>query len=267
MTDAAPPPASGRKLVRAPTLLIVAAAGFALGGILAVVFCRPLPPVGPGIAMLALGTISGALASAALFETRRDRILAALLAAAGVALCARPVAAWAFSSLMARQEQNREARVRGRRAPDFALRDLGGRTVRLSDFRGRVVVIDVWRTWCGPCRRALVDLAYAWRLLGPEGLVVLGLDAEPAPLQEKVRDDYGVQFPLLREDPSLPPLYSEVFAFPTTFLIGRDGRIVEMGSLQDEDGLRRIAREVRGLSADPPVEELIPAVYRPGSGP
>lgn len=256
-------PARRATLVRAPKLLLVGAAGVVLAAALTLALFRRWPPARPWVAILALGAASVAAAAASLFETRRDRILAAALAAASALLYASPVAGWAISSFAAGDQRAVAARARGKPAPDFALRDLDGRTIRLSNFRGKVVVLEVCRTWREPCRRALPDLAYASRLLEDDGLVVLGLDDESRSDQVRIRDEYGVPFPLLVTDQNLPRPYSEAFVYPTTFLIGRDGRIVDVGSWPGEEGIQRLAREVRGLAADPPLEEILPAVFGP----
>jgi cytochrome c biogenesis protein CcmG, thiol:disulfide interchange protein DsbE len=69
----------------------------------------------------------------------------------------------------------------GTRAPDFEARDLEGRPVRLSDLRGEVVLLNVWATWCGPCRDEMPSMERLHRELGPMGLRVLAVSVDGAP--------------------------------------------------------------------------------------
>src|SRR4026209_2038576 len=64
-------------------------------------------------------------------------------------------------------------------APEFTLKDLNGRTVRLSDYQGKVVLINFWATWCPPCRAEMPDLVRLQREYGKEGLQVIGITYPP----------------------------------------------------------------------------------------
>ena len=75
----------------------------------------------------------------------------------------------------------------GEPLPDFELQDIDGRPFSLSEHRGRWVVLEVWRTWCGPCVGELPHLQYAHRLLEADGLSVLLVSGEPAELQQGIR--------------------------------------------------------------------------------
>lgn len=108
-------------------------------------------------------------------------------------------------------------------APDFALSTLDGETVRLSDFRGRTVVLNFWATWCPPCRMELPSFVRFARN-NPE-IVVLGLAVQSPPdaLRSMVADQ-GIGYPILLADDSLSELYP-VRTLPTTLVVGPDGRI------------------------------------------
>ena len=114
-------------------------------------------------------------------------------------------------------------------APDFALESLNGETVRLSDFRGKVVLVNFWATWCGPCKILtpwLVDLQNQYR---PQGLEIIGIaldeDATKAEIAE-FADKERVNYAVLIGNEKVAESYGGVPAMPDTFFISRDGQIV-----------------------------------------
>lgn len=114
-------------------------------------------------------------------------------------------------------------------APDFALESLNGETVRLSDFRGKVVLVNFWATWCGPCKILtpwLVDLQNQYR---PQGLEIIGIaldeDATKAEIAE-FADKERVNYAVLIGNAKVAESYGGVPAMPDTFFISRDGQIV-----------------------------------------
>ena len=112
-------------------------------------------------------------------------------------------------------------------APDFTLKDLNGRKVRLADFRGKIVFLNFFATWCVPCRLEMPAMERLHRDFKGKGLVVLAVD-----IQEGVKtvrpfvQELKLSFPaLLDGDGSVATMYS-VRPVPATYLISRDGRIV-----------------------------------------
>ncbi len=115
---------------------------------------------------------------------------------------------------------------KGEPAPSVQLKDLSGKAFSLADFRGQVVLIDFWASWCGPCRKSLPDLDGIQRRFAPQGLKVVGisLDSDGGAMSaflEKV----PVGFPILPDPAGLTGEAFKVVAMPTTFLIDREGRI------------------------------------------
>jgi peroxiredoxin len=114
-------------------------------------------------------------------------------------------------------------------APDFSLESLDGTTMRLSDLRGKAVLLNFWATWCGPCKIEMpwfVDLQNQYR---SQGLQIVGVAMDDASKEDisKFAKDMGVNYPILIGKESVGDQYGGVPALPETFLIGRDGKIVD----------------------------------------
>lgn len=115
----------------------------------------------------------------------------------------------------------------GDSAYDFALDDLDGNSHRLSDLRGRPVIINFWATWCAPCRVEMPELQAAFEKYQDEGLVILAVDnAEPADaVRQFFYDEMDLTFtPLLDREGTVVQLYG-VQNFPSTFFVSPDGLV------------------------------------------
>ena len=121
--------------------------------------------------------------------------------------------------------------VVGGPAPDFVLEEAGtGRAVRLSDYRGRTVVLNFWATWCGPCRSEMPEFqqTYAARdgsdRNDAKNLVILAVDyREPDALVLAFQKEFGLTFPLLMDRQGVVRAQYEAQGLPATFFIDRDG--------------------------------------------
>lgn len=113
-----------------------------------------------------------------------------------------------------------------RAAPDFTLTSLDGETIRLSDYRGKVVLLTFWATWCEPCVAAMPDKVEMQKKYGPEGLIVLGLS-----LDRKVEDvreflaKNPLNFPVLMLDSKTREAYGGIPTIPYMVIVDRDGTV------------------------------------------
>ncbi|GHE11782.1 hypothetical protein GCM10010339_72780 [Streptomyces alanosinicus] len=134
-------------------------------------------------------------------------------------------------------------------APDLAGTDLDGRRIRLSAYRGKVVVLNVWASWCGPCRAEAPELSRAQQHLAAKGVQVLGVDTDADRSQGRAfASDHRLAYPSLYDAGSrqlvrrLPAKYL-ARALPFTLFIDRDGRIAAQGlSSFTETDVRTVTR-------------------------
>jgi peroxiredoxin len=120
------------------------------------------------------------------------------------------------------------ADVEDKVAPDFALQSIDGKTVRLSDFRGKAVLLNFWATYCAPCRIEMpwfVELQDRYAAEGPQVVGVAMDDASPDDI-EKFASELGVNYPILVGEETVGNAFGGVQFLPSTFYIGRDGKVV-----------------------------------------
>ena len=117
-------------------------------------------------------------------------------------------------------------------APDFALQSLAGKTVRLSDFRGKAVLLNFWATWCEPCKIEMPWFVELQKQYGPQGFEIVGVSmGDDTPTEvAKFAQTMGVDYPILvgkeAQRDSVADLYGGVQFLPVSIYIDRDGKIV-----------------------------------------
>jgi peroxiredoxin len=144
-----------------------------------------------------------------------------------------------------------------RQAPDFSLKDADGKPVKLSDYRGKVVILDFWATWCGPCKVEIPWFMELQRRNKDRGFEVLGvsMDDEGWEVVKPFVQQLGVNYRVMIGNDATAQLYGGVDALPTTFLIDRTGRIaavhVGLASKKDfEDGVEQLLQTPAPATAD-----------------
>jgi thiol-disulfide isomerase/thioredoxin len=117
----------------------------------------------------------------------------------------------------------------GNKAPALALKDLRGRNLRLSDYKGKVVLLNFWATWCPPCRAEMPDLIKMQREYRSKGLQVIGITYPPEEIGE-VRQfvrKLGVNYPIALGTKETKTLFDESETLPVTIVIDRQGNVRE----------------------------------------
>ncbi len=110
----------------------------------------------------------------------------------------------------------------------LTMQTIDGEFLEMSDLRGKVVLVNFWATWCGPCREEIPYLASLTERY-PEHLVVIGVseDAGGVDVVEAFADQYGVNYPIVMSTPEIKRAFPGVFALPTSFVVDPDGQMVQ----------------------------------------
>ena len=136
-----------------------------------------------------------------------------------------------------------------RPAPDFVLTTYDGQRLQLSDFRGQVVLLNFWASWCPPCRVEAPVLQRAAERLDSAGLVVIGIDVWDDETQARAfLDEFGVTYPNVEDTTRSIPVEFGVTGLPETFVISRSGVLVSrwVGPINDEQLANLVAPLLEG---------------------
>jgi peroxiredoxin len=112
-------------------------------------------------------------------------------------------------------------------APSFTLQDLNGKQVSLSDFKGKVVVLDFWATWCPPCVKEIPHFIELYEQYKDQGFAMVGIsvDREGAGVVSSFAQKYSINYPVLMTDGRIEKAYGDITSIPTTFVIDKAGNI------------------------------------------
>jgi len=113
-------------------------------------------------------------------------------------------------------------------APDFTLVDLHGDTLRLSDYQGKIVILDFWDTWCPPCLKEIPDFVELYNKYQDQDFVIIGLafGREGKERVESFAKEQGIQYPLAIANLTVLNAYGPIKGIPTTMIIDQNGKII-----------------------------------------
>jgi len=186
-------------------------------------------------------------------EQRRGMVLLALLGALAALIAytaLRQFRAAGGATTFSIADYQAQAREDRRPAPDFREPALGGGTIDSRDYSGKVVVVNFWASWCGPCRREAPALQHLWEEYRDRGVQFLGVNFNDDPAAARAyEEEFGITYPSV-SDPSGKVAYLfQVLALPTTFVIGDGWIAYHFTGIITEPLLRDSLEDVMGGSA------------------
>jgi len=147
-----------------------------------------------------------------------------------VALAISLMLVFAYKATGKQPAENNGPTGAGKPAPEFALQSLDGKTIKLSDLRGKAVVVNFWATWCQPCRVEMPWFVDMQKQYGPDGLQILGINADEDANKEELEKfarGMGVNYPVLLGSEQVEQAYGGIQFLPITVYVDRDGNVVD----------------------------------------
>jgi len=177
------------------------------------------------------------------------------LALVVVAVVAAAMLYFGFHSARRRAPHGTAHMTKSTVAPDFTLESLDGKSMRLSDLRGKAVLLNFWATWCGPCKIEMPWFVELQNQYGSQGLQIVGVAMDDSGKDDiaKFAKEMGVNYPVLLGKEAVGDEYGGVPALPESFFISRDGKIVDKiiglrGKAEIEDAIKKALDTQPGAS-------------------
>ena len=141
----------------------------------------------------------------------------------------------------------------GQPAPPLAAPKPDGSTLKLEDLRGRVVYVDFWASWCGPCRQAMPEYQKLWQALEPSGLTIVGVNVDTErELAVRALKQSAVTFPVVLDPKGTWPNRFDIQGMPTAYLIDRKGVVRYVHGGFTRRTASELEEEVEKLLAEKP---------------
>jgi cytochrome c biogenesis protein CcmG/thiol:disulfide interchange protein DsbE len=142
------------------------------------------------------------------------------------------------------------APLEGKAAPDFTRTDLDGKSRTLSAYRGKVILLNFWATWCEPCLAEIPRFSAWQQRYGPSGLQILGIamDDELDAVRQLAHRDH-LTYPIIMGDAQVGQLYGGILGLPLSYLIDAQGRVV--ARYRGEPDLKQVEHRLRALLPRP----------------
>jgi thiol-disulfide isomerase/thioredoxin len=109
---------------------------------------------------------------------------------------------------------------------DFVLKDEHNVPVKMADYKGKVVIVNFWATWCGPCKVEIPDFVKLYAEYKDKGLVIVGVSVDDSPEQlQAFMKEYKMNYPVLQMTPDVESAWGPFYGYPTSLIVARDGSI------------------------------------------
>ena len=176
----------------------------------------------------------------------KSRWIAASAAACALALLVVPWMLRPGAASKTTASVSPEHKSEGAAKLDLTLKDMNGNAVHLADYKGQVILLNVWATWCGPCELEIPELVETYAKYKDRGVVVLGVSLDDtAEMLREYAPKKQMNYPLLLMQDDFDEAYGPILGVPVTFFIGRDGTISRkhFGPVSKE----QVEREIKAL--------------------
>ena len=122
---------------------------------------------------------------------------------------------------------------------DHTLKDMNGASVNLADYKGKLVLVNFWATWCGPCKVEIPEFVDLYAQYKDRGFVILGVLTEDTPSRDELKaftSENKMTYPIFQPSEEFESEFGTIYALPTSFLIGRDGSVCgkQLGPISKE---------------------------------
>lgn len=135
---------------------------------------------------------------------------------------------------------------RVRQPLDFQLENLNGEQVLLKNYKGKIILLDFWATWCPPCRAAIPHLINLYEKFGDRNFIIFGIGLDEKELLINMRDEMNIKYPILIGNNEIAKYY-QIQAIPTLVLLDKNGKIYYKEVGFSEEGVKKLESKITEL--------------------